>query len=532
MTPPRTVPPARRDPLFLLLAAAFVAYALAFVWRTSFVIDGERYFSLFDDAMISMRYARNLAEGHGLVWNPGGQRVEGITNPLWTLWMALLHLLPVRESKLALLVQLTGVGALAANLYVVRQIALRVSAGSRAVALGAVLLTATYLPLNNWTLQGMEVGVLALLVSGAVLLVLRALEAGTFPWGAYLALGIGTWVRPDAVVPLVAVWAFLAWTDRPRRRRHLAVGLAALLFFVGAQTGLRLWYYGEALPNTYYLKMTGYPTPARVSRGAWALMAMVWYANPFLVLLPLALPWLRPARDVLLLLAVVGLQTAYSVWVGGDAWESWGGANRYLSVVAPLWLVLLASAAHRVTEHAVRAWRAHRPTLPRHAGRLAWALLLLLAAVHLNALKGPRSLAEWVLARPPMTVRENEEMVRLGLWLRQHTRPDATVALRWAGATPYFARRPAVDLLGKSDPVIARLPMLAPPAGPQWLVSFWPGHLKWDFDYSIGVLRPQVVVNTDAQDPLLPYLRAYRRVAGPGPAVWVREGSDALLRGR
>ena len=95
----------RTDRALLAVAlAGFVAYAGAFIYRTSFVLDGERYFSLFDDAMVSMRYARNLAEGYGLVWNPGGERVEGYTNPLWVLYMALLHLLPVADSKSSLLV--------------------------------------------------------------------------------------------------------------------------------------------------------------------------------------------------------------------------------------------------------------------------------------------------------------------------------------------------------------------------------------------------------------------------------------------
>ena len=44
---------------------------------------------LFDDAMISMRYARNLAEGHGLVFN-AGEYVQGFSNPLMTLLMAAL----------------------------------------------------------------------------------------------------------------------------------------------------------------------------------------------------------------------------------------------------------------------------------------------------------------------------------------------------------------------------------------------------------------------------------------------------------
>ena len=34
-----------------------------------------------DDAWISVRYAENLAAGHGPVWNPGGPRVEGYSNP-------------------------------------------------------------------------------------------------------------------------------------------------------------------------------------------------------------------------------------------------------------------------------------------------------------------------------------------------------------------------------------------------------------------------------------------------------------------
>ena len=41
--------------------------------------------------MISLTYGRNLARGNGLVWNAGGERVEGYTNFLWTLWMAAIH---------------------------------------------------------------------------------------------------------------------------------------------------------------------------------------------------------------------------------------------------------------------------------------------------------------------------------------------------------------------------------------------------------------------------------------------------------
>ncbi|HKQ60690.1 MAG TPA: hypothetical protein VJS92_05345, partial [Candidatus Polarisedimenticolaceae bacterium] len=40
-----------------------------------------------DDAFISFRYARNLVDGLGLVFN-AGERVEGYSNFLWTVWTA------------------------------------------------------------------------------------------------------------------------------------------------------------------------------------------------------------------------------------------------------------------------------------------------------------------------------------------------------------------------------------------------------------------------------------------------------------
>src|SRR4029077_17355811 len=41
-----------------------------------------------EDSFITFRYARNLAAGQGLVYNPG-EHVMGFTSPLWTVWSAL-----------------------------------------------------------------------------------------------------------------------------------------------------------------------------------------------------------------------------------------------------------------------------------------------------------------------------------------------------------------------------------------------------------------------------------------------------------
>ena len=84
--------------VFTVISVIFAVYALIFILQTSMTINGTRIFSLFDDAMVSMRYAENFINGNGLVMNPG-ERVEGYTNPLWVLYMAMVQLLPIAKRK-------------------------------------------------------------------------------------------------------------------------------------------------------------------------------------------------------------------------------------------------------------------------------------------------------------------------------------------------------------------------------------------------------------------------------------------------
>src|SRR5205085_2478656 len=120
----------------------------------SAIIAGQRTWWLDDDPMISMRYAKNLAQGNGLVWN-SGERVEGYTNFLWILYMALVHLFPIPAAKISLVILLTNVALAAATipllLLLVRQL--------RGSPLVGVAVTAAYVLNRNlmfWTASGFE----------------------------------------------------------------------------------------------------------------------------------------------------------------------------------------------------------------------------------------------------------------------------------------------------------------------------------------------------------------------------------------
>jgi hypothetical protein len=561
--------------LFALLGS-YALYAALYIYRTSFVLDGTRYFALFDDAMVSMRYARNIALGYGAVWNPGGARIEGFTNPLWTLYMAALHLLPVPAAQVSLLVQVTGVALVLTTLVITYRLAEDLASGTTGLAgLVAVALTAFYAPLNNWTLQGMEVGLLTLLTTAGVWWALRALARDRLsPW-PYLVFGVGMLTRLDAAVPFVAVWLFLLVVDRPRRLAHAALGLGTLAVFAGLQEIVRFAYYGDWLPNTYYLKLTGLPWGPRLGRGFYTQLWFIWHSNLVLFLMPLSVLLFRrdlqvPAggRAVLLPLWIFGAQMAYSVYIGGDTFESAGGANRYVCIAMPLFFAMLGVALEHFLHHGDPDFRAPgrlatalgRPfydlrilfilvvlltalnflsALPgvglfaallgllivavllvartvmrrraasgspldprafmpdaRSAPRFA-AVFVLVALLNFNATLGPASLGEWLLIDEHPALGTNRDMVRLAGVLRDITDDDAQVAVVLAGVLPYFADRPAIDLLGKSDAVVAHEPMhLLPINTPGYPFGFWPGHSKWDYAYSFGQLQPDVVAQT------------------------------------
>ena len=126
-----------RDVGKLSLAIA-AALQIAFIVTSIRTIEGERLFTLFDEAMVSMRYARNLAHGDGLVWNPGETPVEGYTNFLWTLALAALHAVRIPEGMIPLAVMIVGSALLIVTVRSTVSVAGRLF-GERAAAIADLL---------------------------------------------------------------------------------------------------------------------------------------------------------------------------------------------------------------------------------------------------------------------------------------------------------------------------------------------------------------------------------------------------------
>lgn len=561
--------------------AAVLVWSVIFLKRTEFVVGGKKYFSLFDDGMISMRYAQNLAHGHGLKWNATGPPVEGFTNLLWTLWMAAVHFLPGDDSKRSLYVSATGVLILMANVVVARAIARRLFPESPRVALFSCWLVALYYPILYWTLRGMEVGALALATALAVLLALRIVERPNARdqvlLGVVLVLAILT--RTDAIIPAAIIVAWLAWkVPAPHRRLTVVSGGAALGAGLVIQFAVSRLYYGDWLPNTYYLKVTGIPLSTRLHRGLGGLVS-IGILELYLPVVLCALYFVclrRRSHPAMVLLSALFVgQCAYSAWVGGDAWEANQLANRFISTEAiPLliaaavaietlvrapaavrWKLLgvaclpvaivvglrvpdILPASHLQLGRLPTEWWVTRVGTPVAVlavlGLIAWfsfgrggsiqvrsqtALSAVLFVVLVVAVSG-REVSYW--ARHNAFLQQDTDSARLGLAVKAATLPTARVAFSAAGASAYFSQRPAIDLGGLSDRTIAH-------ESPRTSI-FVPGHDKADYSWSVGVLRPDLVIalgGTTNSDRARIIAWGYEEFS---PFVFVKQGTTLVNR--
>jgi arabinofuranosyltransferase len=462
------------------LVAILICYGAAFLLSISlqsYVHRSERIFVLHDDAMISMRYARNLAHGLGLVWN-AGERVEGMTNLLWTLWMSVPHLLGFEPSSASLWVQLSGLLLNLGTLVLVWTASDR--RGARRAASIATLLLASSLPFTYWAVAGFEAPALAFLVTASVFLWLgwigpaaRAArggpEAKPYAIGPLALLGLAYAVRPDVALIFAFVCALCAWrfVRQPAARGAILVDFLVGLLPMAALHLFRWHYYGELWPNTYYLKLT-----ASASNDAlYYLLRMAPDSLYPLLAITVFHAWRHRRRlhGWLLLTGVPPLLICYVIYSGGDVF----GFARYFVPIIPL--------AATVTGLAFAEWIEIHPRRLNHAHRWTMAHIILCALLVAAAVKGKNFVVNLYRNRWA-----NQDQLHLAERLKPDLRADDLIAVAWAGSLPYFLPdQRFLDMCGKCDRHIARTKAHhGPPVG----------HNKWDLDYALDRQQPSVIV--------------------------------------
>jgi arabinofuranosyltransferase len=399
-----------------------------------------------DDAYISFRYARHLATGQGLVWNVG-ERVEGYTNFLWTLLMAIPLAISDKLNPMQLaraVSSFSGYATIVASFLLVRHLLPK----ARVLPLVAPVLLAGSWPLAINTMTGLETVFFGALLLIATFLAIREQDDLRYQ-GSSIVYALAALTRPEAIGLFLLTFVLVAWHHRrgAKSAKDYLVKLGApFVAIVGAHEVFRLAYYGEFVPNTYFAKF-GAELPAGMPTRSSYLLDFFFYNVHSSMIFSLVLAILlavarwRDLRTQLILLgALYGV--ANVVVSGADFMIGF----RYLVPYIPFWHIAatlgFATRIDGIT------------TIKKRRRIFEFVFLTFFLFVgYAGYYHSQNKLQPFEQLRLLVNTDTN---TALGKWLAESLPKDAVVVARDIGEIGHISDLPIVDMTGLTDRSIAR----------------------------------------------------------------------------
>lgn len=424
------------------VVAAAIILAAAALWLWFRVHTGI----VLEDALITFRYARNLAEGRGLVFNEG-ERVLGTTTPLLTLVLGLLGAVFGAEWIPVIANVLMMPAAAGAGLFTFA--ALRALGRPPPLAL-AVMAAFCFHGDTLWTAcGGMETPLVLFFMSASLYALARKTHRLAAVAAALLIL-----TRIDGVIWAIGVFLVIAIQERRSLLRALLTGSAV----VAPWALFAMLYFGTIVPHSVVAKRVigtsvgdeFWPRIARFARWSSEYLASSSPAGGPVGLAFFAVgAWMAlrsPPRAPFALVLAFSLAFPLVLCLGGSPLDfPW-----YLAPMGYTALILGCLGMWRLGQVAIAAGE--------RSAAAGWAARGTLAAL---CLVYAWTLAERASAEATFWRRQqiNEDGTRraAGAWLARNTPPDALVAMEAVGYQAYYSERKVIDLAGLVSPAVVAL---------------------------------------------------------------------------
>lgn len=523
---------------YVVLACICIAF-VACAWSIRFVQD---------DAYITLTYARNLVDGHGLVFNVG-EHVEGFTSLTWTLLSALLISIGIRDVATAL--QIIGITCTTLALVPSYRMARRFLHHTFAIrthnnatlssdnndkiipwlALISPLFIAATSSVQYWSASAMEAPFFWLLL----VLTLEAFLAApqSHRWVAIGMLALLT--RPEAMLlvgVLLAARIVVAIKDRHQStgdsssKQPLVLGpLSRDILLQGALLGGTLlaltawrWFsYDALLPNTFAAK-TGFLYDQLRSGFDYVYNHVIGVWMYFALFPVIAVVFYVRNREVMLVAVLALLWTIAVIVLGGDVLHH----QRFMIPVQLVLATLLPAGWYLLL------------------GKRMW-LVVVAALIHTTfAFTYER---DAIVATSALEHELVSKMKRTGEWLKRSAALNErtyTVAATTIGALKYFSKQTVVDMLGLTDRTIATQPLTIPEVSNDSTVTW--KERKYNADYVLARKPDFIVFSTGlkpsafaeralwARQMYVEYYAFYYRIPGSANLqVMFRRKPDAVL---
>ncbi|MCF7809982.1 hypothetical protein K9N50_03230 [bacterium] len=389
---------------------------------------------LVDDAFISFRYAKNLVDGNGLVYNPG-ERVEGYSNFLWVLLTAGGYLLGMQPEHTAVALSIPIFAACLLLSYLLALSVLK----NRNLSFVLMILVGTNWTISSFASSGLETPLQLLEFLTIAYIIVLSIEN---EWSAKLTLALSIMLnislltRPDAVVLTMVSLIICFRTKQHWKPKDVIVMIAPFLLILLPYIIWKYNYYGSILPNTYYAKVHGL-TGFKYGLFYAYLFLLSYLLLPYIVVVKFFWRELIKINTAVGYLAfITAAWFLYVILVGGDFMEF-----RFFVPIIPLILILIIYVIAKHTSNV----------------QLKYGLILALFLGTLNTAFGfGKPISGWgvqniaTLTRP--LTKDGGEWVRIGKELgRIFQDRDVSIALGMAGALPYYSGLKTIDMMGMND---------------------------------------------------------------------------------
>ncbi len=410
-----------------------------------------------DDAFISYRYAQNLSEGKGLVYNES-ERVEGYSNFLYVLLMT--PLVMISSDNVYFMSCILNIGFLIGAFLLFRRYVKSYWGENDSYTAGFLFALCPALWL--WTVSGMETSLILLLQIALWVFadsLSKEYNKRDFAFFA-AAIVLSVLSRADGFVfPLLGIGLLIL----RRRFKTALMSLLVLGVIIALYFPWRYWYYGYWMPNTYYVKIAG-PLGERMKIALQLLREIIvvkGYAVHFVIIIITLLAGLRnkikkqdsePHQIESGAIFIIGL-IAYWFYIGGDAFT-----DRFLILTIPVAIFSL-----------FRCIRFFKERLASIGFPIVVLLFQFNPVLHDSNFdyNSPKY----------------DQWVTLGKFLGLHHQ-GARLAIDASGKVPYFSRLYTIDMLGLNEINIAHMK-----------VSYFQlGHAKYSPDY-IMIQDPDLIAS-------------------------------------
>lgn len=481
-------------------AAAVILLALCVV----FALHAWHYAYVSDDAFISLRYARNFAQGNGLVYNRG-ERVEGFTSLLWTVALGGAGYLGF---DLLATARVLGVAAGIVTILLTYRLCRRIQGAEADKRWGLIapLILALNGPFACWAASGLETCLFVCLIVGAFL----AAVADRYWASAWLSAAC-VLVRPEGVLIIAGLGAYRLY----RHARDATSPWLGWLLVCGAVLALvtvfRLLYFGDVLPNTYYAKTGG--SWRQIQRGLAYLDEYVADHEGLTLTVAVAVAALVMGNTGIRS-ACVGIAVLWAgvIAVGGD------GLPMYRFALSALPLALVVEAT--VLRDVYNACAKHSLFRPGAAAMVVIALVGATAVAHVSPPIVGRHYALYSYQKHV----EIPRWTRVGQWFEANAAEGESLATVPIGAVGYYSGLRVHDMLGLTDKHIAR-------QRPPRMGEGWAGHEKHDGAYILSRRPTYLLLGNIDVTPRPRKLNAQPFIPYTDANIWARE-KDIYADGR